>query len=190
MNKHEIMLAGSGGQGMILASIILAQAATLANKNVAQSQSYGPEARGGMCKAELIISDSHISFPRVINPTFILALTQPSLDNYTKGIPADCIVMADESLVIPKWLSEQQVISIPVLDTARIKIGKLFTANIVAVGAINKVLNIADEDSLRNAVMMHIPKKTEEINMKALKAGELLLDKYQSRSLADSLLIA
>lgn len=190
MKKHEIMLTGSGGQGMILASIILAQAAIFENKNAAQSQSYGPEARGGMCKAELIISDSYISFPRIINPTFILALTQASLDNYTKGIPSGCIVLADESLTVPKRLSAQQVITAPILETAWKKTGKLYTANIVAVGAINKVIQIAGQDKLKDAVMMHIPKKTEEINSKALEAGGLLLDKYQLTHLANNLLIA
>lgn len=175
---------------MILASIILAQAAILENKNAAQSQSYGPEARGGKCKAELIVSDSFIRFPRVTNPTFILALTQSSLDNYTEGISGKCIVMADESLKVPYWLNPDQVIRVPVLDTARSRVGKLFTANIVAVGAINKVLNIAGWDNLKKAVLMHIPEKTEEINIKALKAGEMMLCSYQPSPSAERLLIA
>lgn len=190
MNRHEIILSGSGGQGMILASIILAQAAIQENKNAAQSQSYGPEARGGMCKAELIVSDSYISFPRVINPTFILALSQSSLDNYTRRISDKCIVMADESLIVPQWLNPNQVIRVPVLDTARTKVGKIFTANIVAVGAINKVLNIASRDNLKEAVMMHIPKRTEDINIKALEAGEKLLYGRKKTQTSEKLLIA
>lgn len=190
MNRHEIMLSGSGGQGMILASIILAQAAILENKEAAQSQSYGPEARGGMCKAELIISDSHIRFPRVTKPTFILALTQLSLDNYTRGISEKCMVMADENLIIPKWLNPDQVIRVPILETARSRVGKLFTANIVAVGAINMVLNIAGWDNLKNAVLMHIPGKTEEINIKALEEGAKLLYNYHPSPSKEKLLIA
>ena len=80
MSKLEIRLAGSGGQGIILATIILAEAAVIAGKNTAQSQSYGPEARGGMCKAEVIISDEPIGFTKVTSPDFLLALTQSSLD--------------------------------------------------------------------------------------------------------------
>lgn len=70
MSKLEIRLAGSGGQGIILATIILAEAAVIAGKNTAQSQSYGPEARGGMCKAEVIISDEPIGFTKVTSPDF------------------------------------------------------------------------------------------------------------------------
>ncbi|MCL2675782.1 MAG: 2-oxoacid:acceptor oxidoreductase family protein, partial [Firmicutes bacterium] len=96
--KAEIRLTGSGGQGVILASIILAEAAIMADKNAVQSQSYGPEARGGMCKAEVIIDEDNIGFTKVTQPTFLLALTQESLDTYAKSLPKDCLIMADASL--------------------------------------------------------------------------------------------
>ena len=173
--KMEIRLAGSGGQGVILASIILAEAALNAGKNVAQTQSYGAEARGGVCKAEVVISDDKIGFFKVRKPTLLLALTQQSLNKYTKGIPDTCTVLTDDSLDLPDWLDPKQVMSLPILRTASETIGKTLTANIVAVGAINRILSLASDEQLREAVGKHIPKGTESINYKALELGSQLV---------------
>ena len=167
----EIRLAGSGGQGVILATVILAEAAVIAGKKTAQSQSYGPEARGGSCKAEVIISDDAIGFTKVQHPTFLMALTQKSLDTYTKNLPDDCIILIDDSLTLPAWALSHKVYSLPILATAAEKVGKAFTANIVAIGAINGILGIVSNEDLKKAVFMHIPKGTEAINEKALLAG-------------------
>jgi 2-oxoglutarate ferredoxin oxidoreductase subunit gamma len=82
-----MLFTGAGGQGVILCSIILAEAAFLTGKNVAQSQSYGPEARGGLCRAELVIDEAKIVYPKVTHADFLLALTQASLDKYGPGVP-------------------------------------------------------------------------------------------------------
>ena len=176
MSKMELRLAGSGGQGVILATVILAEAAVIAGKNTAQSQSYGPEARGGSCKAEVIVSDGLIGFTKVQHPTFLMALTQKSLDQYGKGLPKDCLVLADESLTVPECLADNKVVKLPILRTAAEKVGKAFTANIVAVAAVNRLLGIVSDDDLREAVFMHIPKGSEAINGKALEEGFLLAD--------------
>jgi len=170
-DRKELRLAGSGGQGVILASIILAEAAMNAGKNVAQSQSYGPEARGGVCKSEVIISGSDIGFPKVISPTFLLALTQDSADKYCRDLPKDCIVMLDSELIVPEGLDGYKVYTVPILQSAKEVVGKAFTANIVAIGAINKALGIAPEDVLRSTVGGRVPKGTEDINFKALDVG-------------------
>ena len=175
-NKMELRLAGSGGQGVILATVILAEAAVIAGKHTAQSQSYGPEARGGSCKAEVIISDEAIGFTKVTHPTFLLALTQASLDKYSKGLPDDCIVMIDSGLKAPEEVDPSRIISLPILATAKEKVGKAFTANIVAVGAINQVLHLVDNAHLKEAVMLHIPAGTERLNGMALKAGIALVE--------------
>ena len=93
--KYEMLFTGAGGQGVILCSIILAEAAFLTGKNVAQSQSYGPEARGGLCRAELVIDEAKIVYPKVTHADFLLALTQASLDK------ADC--GSDHELLIAKF---------------------------------------------------------------------------------------
>lgn len=175
MSKMELRLAGSGGQGVILATIILADAALSGGKNAVQSQSYGPEARGGMCKAEVIVDEEQIWFTKVQNPTFLLALTQEALDKYAQGISKDCLVMADATLEIPKCLKDNRVLSVPILDTAKDVVGKGFTANIVAVAAINAALSLVPFEVLKDAVLSRIPKGTEAINIKALEEGAKLI---------------
>ncbi len=176
MSRMDIRLAGSGGQGVILATVILAEAAVIAGKYTAQSQSYGPEARGGACKAEVIVSDDKIGFTKVQKPSFLMALTQKSLDKYAVNLPKECIVLVDDKLEVSAELeANNKVVKLPILSTAVEKVGKAFTANIVAVGAINKLLNLVDNEELKKAVFMHIPKGTEAINEKALLAGMELI---------------
>ena len=175
MSRMELRLAGSGGQGVILATIILADAALGGGKNVVQSQSYGPEARGGMCKAEVIVSDEQVWFTKVITPTFLLALTQEALDKYSQGLDKDCIVMMDSSLDAPESLNANRVINVPILDTAKSVVGKSFTANIVAVAAINQALGLVPFEILKESVLSRIPKGTEAINIKALEEGSKLI---------------
>jgi len=171
MAKMEIRLAGSGGQGIILATVILAEAAVTAGKHTAQSQSYGPEARGGACKAEVIVSDDAIGFTKVQKPTFLMALTQKSLNQYTQGLPEDCLVLIDDTLEAPDCIKNNRVVKLPILSTASEKVGKAMVANIVAVGAINGLLKLVGDEDLKTAVFMHIPAGTEAINEKALLAG-------------------
>ena len=182
MNKQELRLAGSGGQGVILATVILAEAAILSGKHTAQSQAYGPEARGGSCKAETLISDGPIGFTKVQNPTFLMALTQKSFDQYGPEVDEDCLVMIDSTLTPPEGLKAKRVVSLPILETARNKVGRLQTANIVAVGAINAALGLFGEAELLEAVRRHIPRGTEEINQRALDAGKALIQADQAET--------
>ena len=174
MSKMELRLAGSGGQGVILATVILAEAAVQAGKYTAQSQSYGPEARGGSCKAETLISDEPIGFTKVQSPDFLMVLTQKSLDTYTKNLPADCLVLMDDTLTPPEGLDEAKTVRLPILRTARETVGRLQTANIVAVGCINELLHLVDRETMETAVLMHVPAGTEALNRKALEEGEKL----------------
>ena len=175
MSKMEIRLAGTGGQGLITGTIILAEAGIIEGKYVAQSQSYGPEARGGMCKGEVIISDEKIGFTKVTKPTFVMALSQLSFEKYCYGLDDDCFVLVDETIDVPADYSHKKIMKLPILATAREKVGKMQTVNIVSVGAINRILKICDEESLQKAVLMHIPKGTEELNLKALTEGAALV---------------
>ena len=169
--RVEMRFTGSGGQGVILCSIILAEAAFLAGKNVAQSQSYGPEARGGLCRAELVIDEKAITYPKVMQTDFLLALTQASLEKYGTSTSEDALIMIDKTLLEPDDLGSYNVVALPILQTAARTVGKPMTANIVAVGAINEILQIAPREILEEAVRMHVPKGTEELNMLALEEG-------------------
>lgn len=177
MAREELRLTGSGGQGVILATIILADIALQADKYVAQSQAYGPEARGGLCKAEVVISDEEIGFTKATNPTLLMALTQSSLDTFTKTIDENCILVADSSLDVPTGIKYKKLYQYPILQTAKEKVGKAFVANIVAVGLLNEILALADEATVKEAVSRYIPKGTEELNFKALEEGFKLFKK-------------
>lgn len=111
--RFDMRLTGSGGQGVILASIILAEAAVISGLHAAQSQSYGPEARGGLCKAEVIISREEILYPRITAPTFLLALTQASLDKYSRNLPETCTILADSSLSAPEGMDPSRILFRP-----------------------------------------------------------------------------
>ena len=174
-NREELRLVGSGGQGVILASVILAEAAILAGKNAAQSQSYGPEARGGACAAQAVISNGDLGFPKVRVPSFLMALTDQSLEKYGKNLPEDCVILVDSSLEIPEWLAGRKFYQAPILQAAIEQVGKPQTANIVAVAVINKLLDIVPQDVLKEAVAARIPKGTEAANFKALEVGASLL---------------
>lgn len=175
MSKMEIRLAGTGGQGLITGTIILAEAGLCDDKYVAQSQSYGPEARGGLCKGEVIISDEPIGFTKVTAPTFVMALCQQSFEKYCMNLDESCFVLADTTVRVPADFRKKNFMQLPIIATARDTVGKMQTVNIVSVGAINKILHISSEESIRRAVLMRIPKGTEELNLKALEAGAALV---------------
>ncbi len=179
MNNHEIRLVGSGGQGIILATVILAEAAVQSGRYTAQSQAYGPEARGSLCKAETLISDRPIGFTKVQKPTFLMMLTQKAIEQYAH-LPANHpLVLIDSSLTIPKDLAADRLVVLPIIDTAQNEVGKIQTANIVAVGVINALLGIADGKTIQQAVLKHIPKGTEALNLKALEAGLCLAQAWK-----------
>lgn len=182
--RYEMRFAGSGGQGVILASVILAEAAVIAGLNAVQSQAYGPEARGGVSRAEAILSREKIWYSKVTRPGFLLALTQASADKYAKELAGDAVVMLDDSLESPAGLDPARVIAIPILRTAKEKVGKAFTANIVAVGAINRALRLFSDEDLLEGVRRHIPAGTEDINRKALAEGAALITDAQAAACA------
>ena len=185
--RYEMRFAGSGGQGVILASVILAEAAVISGLHAVQSQAYGPEARGGVSRAETVLSRGKIWYSKVTQPDFLLALTQASLDKYAQGLTAEAVVMADDSLRVPAEVDAGRVLSIPILRTAKETVGKAFTANIVAVGAINAALRLFEDEALLEAVRRHIPAGTEEINKKALDAGAALITAQQAEAFAQKL---
>jgi 2-oxoglutarate ferredoxin oxidoreductase subunit gamma len=172
MSRYEIRFSGSGGQGLILAGVIFAEAATIYDgKNAVQSQSYGPEARGGASKSEVILSDQTIDFPKATAIDLQLSLTQESCMKYYKDVKGDGTLLVDEDFVreVPKGTFK--VIRLPIIRTATEEIGKSFVANIVAIGAIAAITGQVTYESIERAVLSRVPKGTEELNKKALKAG-------------------
>ena len=169
--QKELRLSGSGGQGVITAAIIFAEAATACGKNVAQSQSYGPEARGGASRSEVIISDGVIYHPHVEHPDIVLAMTQAAADKYAGDLdPAQGILIVDSELV-PNVPAAAHIVSVPITTLAIEKIGKSLFANIVALGVITSVSGIIPLDAVKTAVAHRVPPHTVDANMQALMVG-------------------
>lgn len=167
----ELRLSGSGGQGLITAGIILAEAALKDQKNAIQTQSYGPEARGGASKAEVIISQEAIDFPKVTLPNMTLALTQIAADKYIADISEDGTIIVDDSIQLPEGLKAKHIYRLPIIKTAINEVGKEIVANIVALGLIVGLTGIVSEASLEAAILSRIPKGTEDLNKLALQKG-------------------
>ena len=170
--RYELRLSGEGGQGLVLAGKILAEAAAIyEDHNATQSQSYGPEARGGASKSEVIISDGEIDYPKAENLDLLLALTQEALDKYVGDLRDGGFLIVDEEAVkrIPdgKW----QVLPIPLIQLARDKVGKAIVANIVALGVIVRLIKVVGDESAEQAILARVPKGTEELNLKAFRLG-------------------
>ncbi|MGI6703303.1 MAG: 2-oxoacid:acceptor oxidoreductase family protein [Clostridia bacterium] len=170
MSSTEIRLSGSGGQGLLLAGIILAEAAILDGKNAVQTQSYGPEARGGASKSEVIISEGDIYYPKVRKPNVFLALTQEAYNKYVGSTCEEGVIIADESVEITDVKCAKKY-SLPILDTAKNVVGRAMVANIVALGTINEITGLVSPEALEKAVLNRVPKGTEELNRKALETG-------------------
>lgn len=170
MERIEIRLSGSGGQGLIFAGIILAEAAGIYDgKFVCQTQSYGPEARGGASKAEVVISDEMIDYPKAIKPDLLLAMNQKSCDSYFFDLKHKGTLIVDSTFV--KQLPTTCAIAIPFTQIAREKLGKEIGANIVALGALAALSGVVSLTSLEAAVLNRIPAGAEEFNKKALALG-------------------
>lgn len=179
--KIEIRLSGSGGQGLILAGVILAEAAAIYDgKNAIQTQSYGPEARGGASKSEVIISNEEILYPKTTRLDYLLALNQQSCDKYAGDLKEDGLLLVDSDAVehLP---SVKQVVSLPLIRTAREKVGRVMTTNIVSLGALVGLSGVVKRSSLEKAVLARVPRGTEELNMKALKLGFELAEDFKRR---------
>ena len=169
---QQLRLSGTGGQGLILAGIILAEAALLDGKLAIQSQSYGPEARGGSSKAEVLISSNPIHYPKVTTPNVVLAMSQEACNKYTKDLTDDGILITDKLFVdkLPEHF-KGKVIELPITHTAKEDLGRALVANIVALGALVKLTGVVSAESLTKAVLARVPKGTEALNEKALALG-------------------
>lgn len=153
--RHEIKFVGSGGQGVITAAIVLAEAAASSGLNVTQTQSYGPEARGSLCSSETIISSDVISFPRAELPDILVLLTQEACDMYSASGNRSCTILTDSTLSVTD--TDARVISLPIFLAAEKSCGNSSCVNMLALGALNKLWRIVPEKKLALAVKKHLP---------------------------------
>jgi 2-oxoglutarate ferredoxin oxidoreductase subunit gamma len=176
--RKDIRIAGFGGQGIILAGIVIGKAASLYDNIFAvQTQSYGPEARGGASKTEVVISDSEIDYPKVQKPDIFIAMSNEALMAYLNDLKDGGTLIADPDMIkeedISSFIEEHNInyIKASATRTATEKIKLNIVANIVMVGAIVKATKVVSEEAARNAIAASVPKGTEEKNITAFEAG-------------------
>jgi len=176
--RYEICLSGSGGQGIILSGIILAEALGLyGGKFVAQTQSYGPEARGGASRTEVIVSDEEIDYPKAIKLDLLLAMNQKSCDEYYRDLKEDGMLIVDSTFVTQ--VPTSKAIQIPFTKIAREKFHREIVANIISLGTITEFMDIISPKDMEAAVLARVPQGTEKLNRDALKAGVMAARKFK-----------
>lgn len=176
--RKEVRFSGFGGQGIIMASVVLGAAATLYDcKNAVQTQSYGPEARGGASCAEVVIADEEINYPQIRNADYLVALSQMAFDKFSKlvhdnGIVlVDCdMVSVDDSFVQEASRRGISVYVIPFMKSAE-ELGNLIVANSITLGALSELTGVVSMDALKKALSDIIPQKVIGINYSALEEG-------------------
>ena len=180
--RIEICLSGSGGQGLILAGIILAEAAGIYDeKEAVQTQSYGPEARGGASRSEVVISENTIDYPKVMKSDILLALTQTACDKYIKNLSEDGILLVDSDLVTNIPSTSNKIYLFPIAETAQEKIGTKLVTNIISLGIIVGLTKIVSKGAIQKAVCSRVPAKALEINKKALLLGFDIAQKIEKK---------
>jgi 2-oxoglutarate ferredoxin oxidoreductase subunit gamma len=175
----EIRLAGSGGQGLILAGLILAEAAVIYDgKHACQTESYGPEARGGASKSEVVIADGPIDYPKVIAADVLLALNQEAVDTYFRDLKRDGLLVVDAVSV--KRVPTTHAFRAPITQIAQEATGRSITANMVGLGIVAGLTGVVSRAALEQAVRARAPRGTAEMNVKALAEGYRLAEERTS----------
>jgi 2-oxoglutarate ferredoxin oxidoreductase subunit gamma len=170
--RFEIRFSGAGGQGLITAGIILAEAAAIIEgKHSVQSQSYGPEARGGASKSEVIISDSPIDYPKATVVDACLAMTQESADKYAVGIKKGGVLLLDSDFVKREPVGDFKIYKFPIIRTAKEDIGREIVGNVVALGAMVALTDAVSREAGEKAVLARVPEAFLELNKKAYNMG-------------------
>ena len=168
--KKDIRICGFGGQGVILAGFIIGKAASVfENYHAVQSQSYGPEARGGAARSEIIVSDEKIGYPRPVGVDCLVAMSQESFDTYRDDIRDDAVIILDPDLV-KKYDIGRKLHKVHALKIAE-ELGNKIVTNIVMVGAFTSIYGLLKPEAVKESVIDSVPKRFTELNVKAFERG-------------------
>ena len=185
MNTTEIRFAGFGGQGIVFASIILARAASIYelrsvsqkdsklekkrdNVFAIQTQAYGPEARGGASRAEVMISDNNIAFPHISEPDILIVMSEPAFEKYANDVKPTTLTLIDSTIV--KSRPKNKYYEIPATKIAD-DLGNRVVANVVMLGALSAITGVVSKESLKKSLVDKINEETRTINLDAFKKG-------------------
>jgi len=172
MNRTRLVFSGSGGQGVITAAIILAEAAVIhEGMNATQSQSYGAAARGGATRSDIILSDSEINFPVVTQPNILVCLTQEAYATFAPIIRPGGTLLTDSRFVTTTRKVDARQIELPIYEQVLEKIGKQIVFNISVLGALLGLVPLVKEESLLSVVKDRVPKDFVGMNTEAFQLG-------------------
>ena len=172
MERCRMVFSGSGGQGLITASIILAEAAVIyENLNAVQSQSYGAEARGGATRSDVIISESTIHYPKVIQPNVLVCLTQEAYNKYYPIIRPGGLLISDNRYVKIERKVDARHKEMPIYQTVMDKIGKPIVFNICMLGSLISITELVRAESVMKVLEKRIPSDYLDMNRRALEQG-------------------
>jgi 2-oxoglutarate ferredoxin oxidoreductase subunit gamma len=170
--RIEIRFAGFGGQGIIKSGIMTAAAACLyCGKNAVQTQSYGPESRGGACRSEVVISDEEIDFPKVMEPDILVLMSQHAYNEYAETVKKGGVIILDPDMIPNEQKIEGvKVFRVPATRMAE-TLGRRIVANVVMLGAFAAITGIVNKEAFKKSLKMNVPKEAEELNLKAFEIG-------------------
>jgi 2-oxoglutarate ferredoxin oxidoreductase subunit gamma len=170
-DRYEIRLSGSGGQGLVLAGVMLAEAiGVFDGKNVTQTQSYGPEARGGSSRSDVVVAEGEIYYPKTSKLDLLLCLTQDACDKYVGNLKESGVLIVDSDIV-RQQPPVQNIYALPFTQIAKEKLGTAIVANVVSTAASVAISGICKPESFQKAVLRYVPKGTEEKNAQACELG-------------------
>lgn len=168
----QVRFCGFGGQGIVLAGILLGQAGVLDGRFVAGSNSYGAQARGSGCKAEIVLSDNPIDFPHLIMADILVAMSQGGYEQYAPDVrPTSGLILYDQGQVNPKEDLALRQVAVPATNRALNALKSKQGANIVFLGALIGVTDILSVRAMQKAIRLHFTERFRKSNLEALKIG-------------------
>jgi 2-oxoglutarate ferredoxin oxidoreductase subunit gamma len=172
VKRTEIRFAGFGGQGVVLAGVLLGTAASVTDERRAvQTQSYGAAARGGGARSEVIISDDPITYPRVTHPDIMVAMSEEAMKKYGPDMRPGGLLFIDSDLVKDVPREDVRLVGLPASNLATQELGRTIVANLVMVGALVAKTGIVSVAGMEAAIRENVPPKTIELNLKAFRKG-------------------
>ena len=172
MRLTEIRIAGFGGQGVILSAVVLGKAASIYENGFAtMTQNFGPEARGGACSAQLIVSDSPVLYPYTTHPDIMVIMSQEAYNRFAQELKPGGILIIEEDLVrVSDSKGDPKIYAIPATRFAE-QLGKRMVLNSVMVGFFTAVTKLLDPEAVRKSVADSVPPSFRDLNLKAFEKG-------------------
>lgn len=183
MKRCRIIFSGSGGQGIITAARLLAETAALyEGLNAVQSQSYGPEARGGACRSDVIISDTEILFPKVTQPNVIISLTQEAYNTYSNLIRPGGLLLLDSYYIQQEKKVDARQIELAMYEAVLTQIKNPIVYNLCVLGAFIYLIPLVQQVSLNKVLENHFSSDLLSVNKQAFQLGLQLAEKFATEN--------